>query len=291
MEATIRVSSGSRWQALWSELTPLERWAYPALFAAAAFTRLWRLGDRVMSHDESLHVYYAWQLFRGQGFQHTPLMHGPLKFHLDALAYWLFGASDFTGRLPVALAGIALVIMPLFMRRWLGRWGSLIASFFFLISPMVMYHSRYIRDEGLMALWAVLTVWMIFAYLETREDRWLYGLAASIALFYTTMEAAFIYLAIFGLLLFIAWCVAVLGDPRCSWGDRLWLGAGTGLLVLGGGVALVGLESGSQGIPGAFVCKPEAIPYHGLWLTFGGGLAALAGVGLIFTEAASVSPE
>ncbi|WP_376792566.1 flippase activity-associated protein Agl23 [Thermoflexus sp.] len=281
MEATIRVSSGSRWQALWSELTPLERWAYPVLFTAAAFTRLWRLGERVMSHDESLHVYYAWQLFQGQGFQHTPLMHGPLKFHLDALAYWLFGASDFTGRLPVALAGIVLVMMPLFMRRWLGRWGSLMASFLFLVSPMVMYHSRYIRDEGLMALWAVLAVWMIFAYLETREDRWLYGLAASVALFYTTMEAAFIYLAIFGLLLFLAWCAAVLFDPRCSWEDRLWLGAGTGLLVLGGGATLVGLESGSQGIPGAFVCKPEAIPRHGLWLTLGGGLVALAGVGIL----------
>ncbi len=274
-------SSPSRWRALWADLSPLERWAYPTLFAAAAFTRLWRLGDRVMSHDESLHVYYAWQLFRGNGFQHTPLMHGPLKFHLDALAYLLFGADDFSGRLPVALAGIALVMLPLFMRRWLGRWGSLLASLFFLISPMILYHSRYIRDEGLMALWAVLTVWMIFAYLETREVRWLYGLAAVIALFYTTMEAAFIYLAIFGSLLFLAWSVVVLQDPRCAREDRWWLGLGTGLLLLGGGVMLFGLESGREPIPGAFVCRPENIPVHGQWMALAGGLGALAGIGVL----------
>ncbi|MER3467382.1 MAG: hypothetical protein C4312_01935, partial [Thermoflexus sp.] len=228
------------------------------------------VGARVMSHDESLHVYYAWLLAQGKGFQHTPLMHGPLKFHLDALAYLLFGADDFTGRLPVALAGILLVLTPIFLRRWLGRWGSLLAALFFLISPMILYHSRYIRDEGLMALWAVLTVWMLFAYLETREPRWLYGLAAMVALFYTTMEAAFIYLAIFGLLLFGAWAAAVLRDPRCTRQDRTRLGVGTGLLLAGGLVMLIGLESGREAIPGAFVCRPEGIPTGGRWLALGG---------------------
>ncbi len=281
MGGTAIAPSPSRWRALWADQTPLERGIYVVLLAVAVFTRLWRLGDRVMSHDESLHVYYAWQLFRGGGFQHTPLMHGPLKFHLDALVYLLFGASDFSGRLPVALAGIALVMLPLFMRRWLGRWGSLAASVFFLISPMILYHSRYIRDEGLMALWAVLTVWMIFAYLETREARWLYGLAATVALFYTTMEAAFIYLAIFGLLLFLAWTALALRDPRCAREDRWLLGLGTGLLLIGGGVALVGMEWGHDPIPGAFVCRPENIPAKGRWMALAGGLAALAGISVL----------
>lgn len=281
MVRTPERSLQSRWRDLLAGLSPFERWAYGFLLAAAIFTRLWRLGERVMSHDESLHVYYAWLLAQGKGFQHTPLMHGPLKFHLDALAYLLFGADDFTGRLPVALAGILLVLTPLFLRRWLGRWGSLLAALFFLISPMILYHSRYIRDEGLMALWAVLTVWMLFAYLGTQEPRWLYGLAAVVALFYTTMEAAFIYLAIFGLLLFGAWAAAVLRDPRCTQQDRTRLGMGTGLLLAGGLAMLIGLESGREAIPGAFVCRPEGIPTGGRWLALGGGLAALGGIGLL----------
>jgi predicted membrane-bound mannosyltransferase len=67
MEATIRVPARSRWRALWEDLTPAERLAWAMLLAAAVFTRLWRLGERVMSHDESLHVYYAYELFKGKG--------------------------------------------------------------------------------------------------------------------------------------------------------------------------------------------------------------------------------
>lgn len=32
----------------------------------ALISRLWALGTRVMSHDESLHVYYSWLLSTGQ---------------------------------------------------------------------------------------------------------------------------------------------------------------------------------------------------------------------------------
>ena len=32
-----------------------------------------------MSHDESLHTVYSWQLFDGRGYQHQPMMHGPLS--------------------------------------------------------------------------------------------------------------------------------------------------------------------------------------------------------------------
>jgi hypothetical protein len=52
-----------------------------AIFAAvillAIFTRFYMLEPRVMSHDESLHTYFSWLLYRGQGYEHSPMMHGP----------------------------------------------------------------------------------------------------------------------------------------------------------------------------------------------------------------------
>jgi predicted membrane-bound mannosyltransferase len=63
-------------------------------------SRLYDLGVRVMSHDESLHAYFSWLYSIGQGYQHTPTTHGPLQFHLLALVYFLFGDNDFTARLP-----------------------------------------------------------------------------------------------------------------------------------------------------------------------------------------------
>ena len=55
-----------------------EKALYAVLILTAFVTRFYHLGDRVMSHDESLHTQFAWYLYQGRGFQHTPLMHGPL---------------------------------------------------------------------------------------------------------------------------------------------------------------------------------------------------------------------
>ena len=122
-----------------------EKAAYALFIALALVTRLWGLGERVMSHDESLHTQFSLQYFRGDGYSHTPLMHGPFLFHITPLFYWLFGPSDFSARLSVALFGVALVGIPYFFRPWLGRIGALFASVFFLISPFITYYSRYIR--------------------------------------------------------------------------------------------------------------------------------------------------
>ncbi|MCJ7724136.1 MAG: hypothetical protein MUP03_08390 [Anaerolineales bacterium] len=77
----------------------------------AVISRFYDLGAHVMSHDESLHTYFSWLLYKGQGYQHTPMMHGPLQFHLLALSYFLFGVSDFTSRIPAAIFSIATILM------------------------------------------------------------------------------------------------------------------------------------------------------------------------------------
>ena len=115
-------------------------------------SRLYDLGARVMSHDESLHAYFSWLYSIGQGYQHNPTTHGPLQFHLIALTYLLFGDSDFTARLPHAIASIATVILLWKWRRYLGRAGTLIAAGLVLISPFMLYYGRYARNEVFVAL-------------------------------------------------------------------------------------------------------------------------------------------
>jgi predicted membrane-bound mannosyltransferase len=101
------------------------RWevvAFIALVLLAVITRLADLETRVMSHDESLHVYYAWQLAGGKGFAHNPMMHGPFLFEATALMNVLFGANDFTSRLVPVILGIFIVgAIPQLLKPWLGR--------------------------------------------------------------------------------------------------------------------------------------------------------------------------
>ncbi len=112
-----------------------EKVAWAVLLIVTVLSRLIGLGDRAMSHDESLHTVYSWQLYDGQGYKHDPMMHGPLKFHLTALAYFLFGVNDWSSRVEVALFGIVMVWLAWLLRPWLGKVGAFLAGLMFAISP------------------------------------------------------------------------------------------------------------------------------------------------------------
>jgi predicted membrane-bound mannosyltransferase len=68
----------------------------------ALVSRFTMLGERVMSHDEVNHVWPSYDFFKGKGYAHNPITHGPFQFHAVALSYFLFGDSDFTSRIPAA---------------------------------------------------------------------------------------------------------------------------------------------------------------------------------------------
>jgi len=195
----------------------VEKGLYILFMLAAIFTRFWRLGDRVMSHDESLHAYFSWGLYMGRGFQHTPLMHGPFLFHINALIYSLLGADDFTARISAALFGVALILLPWTLRRWLGRAGALVTSFLFLISPMILYHARYIRNESYVTVWVMLALWAMFAYLRDRQAKWLYLFVAANVLHFASKEVAFIYTAILGSFLLLLIMVEIIRSRGLGW--------------------------------------------------------------------------
>ncbi len=166
---------------------------YALLLIIAIVTRFYDLGSRVMSHDESLHTVYSWNLYAGKGYVHDPLMHGPFLFHINALIYFLFGDNDFTARISTALFGAVLVVLPYWFRPWLGRLGALSTSFMILISPGLLYYSRYIRHDIFISVWTVLMFLAFFQYMRYRRNTWLYIGAAAIALMLSTKEVAFIH--------------------------------------------------------------------------------------------------
>lgn len=167
-----------------------------AILLLAVFSRFYILGERVMAHDEVNHVVPSYSLYQGKGYQHDPVTHGPMQFHLIALTYFIFGDSDFTSRIPAALFSIATVAVVLFgFKRYLGRTGSLLAGFFFTISPYLLFYGRYTRNEAFVGLFAVLTLLAVLRYLEFGNHRTLYLLAAALSLHFCTKETAFIYSA------------------------------------------------------------------------------------------------
>ncbi|MDP1545772.1 MAG: TIGR03663 family protein [Anaerolineales bacterium] len=170
-----------------------------ALFAVvillAIITRFYDLEARVMSHDESLHTYFSWLLYRGQGYTHSPMMHGPFQFHSLALSYYLFGVSDFSARIPAVLFSIGTVWMVWYWRRYLGRWGALIAGILLVVSPYMLYYGRYVRNESFVGFSGIVMLYAILRHLEVGGRKYLYLLAGALVLHFTSKETSFIYTA------------------------------------------------------------------------------------------------
>ncbi len=161
----------------------------------AVISRSYMIGTRVMSHDETSHVYFSWLLDQGRGYSHDPVTHGPLQFHLVAFSYFLFGDTDNSARLPYAIASILTVLFLWNYRRYLGKVGWLVAAVLIVISPYMLYYGRYARNEALVVLFGLVSIWALLRYLETGAARYLFWLTAATALHFITKETAYIYTA------------------------------------------------------------------------------------------------
>ena len=174
------------------------------ILALTVFTRFYNLGARTMSHDEINHVVPAYTF---GNYVYDPVTHGPFQFHALAFSYFMFGDSDFSARIPAALFGIAIVAFAIFAwRRYLGRVGALIAGLLFMISPYILFYSRYTRNEVFIVFWGMVMLWLMLRYLEDGQHKWLYWLVFITAMHYADKATSFIFSAealIFLALLFI----------------------------------------------------------------------------------------
>lgn len=186
--------------------------------AGALLLRLVSLGTKAIHHDESLHATYSWYFAHAAPlYVHDPLMHGPFQFHAMAAVFRLFDASDFTARVPAAIAGTAIVLTPLLLRRWLGSAGTVLATLFLALSPALLYFSRFAREDIHVALWTVLMFIAVWRYRDDGRAYWLALLAAGLALGFATKESVYLSAAVLLVYLDVTMAFA-LADQRGSTG-------------------------------------------------------------------------
>lgn len=178
-----------------------DRILFIVILALGILTRLWDLPYRAWNHDEAIHTDWSWNLYTGRGYQHNPIYHGPFLYHFTALTFFLFGDNDVTGRLPNAFFGMILVALPFFFRKWLGTKGALATMAMLLISPVVMYYSRFNRHDIYTEVFVVLMALAIWKYFDEGRELWLYASALLLSFSFTSMETTFIFAAVFAVFL------------------------------------------------------------------------------------------
>lgn len=164
------------------------------LLAALLFSRLWGLEQQAFHHDESIHSLAIWNLARqgSEAYRYDPVYHGPLMYYWGAAFSRLLPDTDFTARLPFALAGVVLAAAALPLAAVAGRRVALLALALLVISPTVAYYSRFAREDVIMA---ALLAWVVSAgamYLRTRRLRWLTVAWVCVVLGYCTKENSYI---------------------------------------------------------------------------------------------------
>jgi sugar lactone lactonase YvrE/4-amino-4-deoxy-L-arabinose transferase-like glycosyltransferase len=133
--------------------TPWQTLGWVTALVVAVSLRLLRLDGWALDADEAARAYDAWVLFRGQppvAGESIPDA-GALLLLLEGIGFFLFGTSDVVARLVAALAGLAIVALPLSLRRWVGGPAALGMAALAAISPALVYASRVVSPEIVIA--------------------------------------------------------------------------------------------------------------------------------------------
>ena len=165
--------------------------------AVALALRLVALGGRIFHWDEGRVGYWILRYHDTGVHTYRPIVHGPF---LPVVNDWVFAflpASDFAARLPVAVVGGALPLAAWLFRERLRRTEVLALAALLALNPIAVYYSRFMRNDVLVAAFAVVALGFAVRGFDTGRLRYAFPAAASLGLAFTTKENALLYVLCF----------------------------------------------------------------------------------------------
>jgi len=164
-----------------------------AITAVALLVRLLALGARPMHYDEARVGYWVLHYIDTGSFTYRHGIHGPFVQHVNRYLFPLIGASDFTARLPVAVVGGLLPAVALLFREHLDRAELVALALFLSFNSVLVYYSRFMRSDVLLAGFMFGAFGLLVRFYDTRDVRYLYGVAVLAGFGFATKENALVY--------------------------------------------------------------------------------------------------
>src|SRR5215204_5464037 len=128
------------------------------------------LALKPLHHDEGVNGWFLTNLFRDGEYKYDPAnYHGPTLYYISLAFAKVFGLETFSIRASVAVWGVLLVILTFFLRRRIGKIGSLFAALFLALSPGMVYISRYFIHEMFFVFLSLAIVVAIVFFIEKRR--------------------------------------------------------------------------------------------------------------------------
>ena len=135
--------------------------------AVAAFLRFFALALKPFHHDEGVNGFFLTTLFRDGVYKYDPAnYHGPTLYYIALAFAKVFGLETVTVRASVAIFGVLTVVLVFFLKRYIGKIGSLTAGLFIALSPGVVFISRYFIHEIFFVFLSLAIVISVLFFIE-----------------------------------------------------------------------------------------------------------------------------
>ena len=141
------------------DLTRVSPWllAWTTVIVSALMIRVAALDTYALDPEEARRSFFGFTLVEGNPLragESLPTV-GPLLLLAQALGFFLFGVTDAIARLLPALVGLAMVPLAIGLRPFIGRTAALAGAALLAFSPVVVYGSRVVGPDILIATLAL----------------------------------------------------------------------------------------------------------------------------------------
>lgn len=145
--------------------------AYLTLALVSLVIRVAALDSVPLNSYEAQQALHAWHSVEDDAPGNFTISHNPLTYSFQLLTFSTVGASAFSARVAVALAGVALCLCPLLFRENLGATRVFLWSVLLTLMTVPVAAARTADGTTFMMLFTVLAIWMIRRYWYSREHR------------------------------------------------------------------------------------------------------------------------
>ncbi len=163
VEETAAAAEPTKLDAMWFA-------ACASITAVSVFLRFYWLELKPFHHDEGVNGFFLTTLFKDGTYHYDPAnYHGPTLYYISLAFTKAFGLTTISVRSSVAIFGVLTVILTFFLKRYLGKIGTLAAALFLALSPGMVYVSRYFIHEMFFVFCSLAVVVSVIYFIEKRK--------------------------------------------------------------------------------------------------------------------------
>lgn len=202
----------------------LEWVAYALLILVALALRLASLGDVPMTDVEATQALSAYHSMDVNAVGNPQAASSPVLYWLQLASFSIFGGSEFASRLPIALAGVVLLLMPLLFREKFGAEKTFLFSLILSFSPVALTASRLADPVIFTGIFVLAFFWALWRYWDSRKALDAYLTTGVLAALLFLGESGGILLALVMLgaaVLTVVWQIAAAPYETESVGDEV----------------------------------------------------------------------